>query len=119
MTFPFTESVKITVISGEDRYVTNHQTIRDAYQKESVDWISLVNGEIYPDTLSAYDISAAEQAPIVLTAGKTMEKPLIDLLRFLSPKKIVIIGGPQSVSNEIEKELRRESFEVERIAGEN
>ncbi|MCS5729037.1 cell wall-binding repeat-containing protein [Herbiconiux moechotypicola] len=58
----------------------------------------LVSGEKFADALSAGATAAAEGAPILLTRGTELPAVVRAQLSRLKPRKIVVVGGPSSVS---------------------
>lgn len=110
---------KITRIAGENRYKTNITTIKDLYPTEKVEQIILTSGKDFADALSSYNISVAENSPILLTNGINLENDIKENIEFLKADKILIIGGINQISQHLEDTLISEGYDVKRIAGEN
>src|SRR3712207_6270094 len=69
----------------------------------------------------ALPISLASKigGPILLTAGKKLESKLVVELNRLRAKKIVLVGGENSISNDVVVELEKLKYNVTRIEGAN
>lgn len=99
---------------GNNRYDTNVAVIEDVF--ESAELVVVTSGLKFPDALSAYNVSKAYDAPIIL-----MDSPsnsTYKLLKDLGTKYIIIIGGPNTVPVSLENKLK-ENYQVERIFGDN
>lgn len=89
-------------IAGSDRYDTAVK-IAEAY--DDYDKIVLVDGTNYPDALSASGYAAEKDAVILLTSPKTLV-PVTKAFIDKTDKDIIIIGGENSVSKDIENLLK-------------
>lgn len=65
----------------------------------------VVNGDDYPDALSAVSASKALDAPIVLNRGKAVSKNLVSYIENNEIEKVIVIGGEGSVPNSVYQEL--------------
>ena len=65
----------------------------------------VVNGDDYPDALSAVSASKAMDAPIVLNRGKAVSKNLASYIEANEIEKIIVIGGEGSIPNSVYQEL--------------
>ncbi|WP_237036975.1 cell wall-binding repeat-containing protein [Mediannikoviicoccus vaginalis] len=65
----------------------------------------VVNGDDYPDALSAVSASKALDAPIVLNRGKVVSKNLASYIENNEIEKVIVIGGEGSVPNSVYQEL--------------
>jgi putative cell wall-binding protein len=78
----------------------------------------LINGSTFADALSAGPLAAHQDAPILLTAQGTLPHSTRRELTRLDPSRIVVVGGPASVSDAVLETIRRETrAEVVRIGG--
>lgn len=78
--------------------------------------VILVNGYGYADAVSATPLAKQLNAPILLTAGGTLESEVASTIKSLGATKVYIVGGTGVVSPTIENTLKS-SYQVERIAG--
>ena len=78
--------------------------------------VILVNGYGYADAVSATPLAKQLNAPILLTAGKTLEPEVAATIQSLGATKVYIVGGVGVVSPTIENTLKAK-YSVERIAG--
>jgi N-acetylmuramoyl-L-alanine amidase len=82
--------------------------------------VILTNYLAFADALSATPYAFKEDAPILLThADKLTPESKIEIQR-LNPSKIVIVGGPGSVSETVVQDLQAVGFgNIERIGGQD
>lgn len=90
-------------IAGEDRYETAALLSQEAYT--SADTVLIASGETPFDALSGGPLSIQEEAPILLTERDALPESTRAELRRLNPKSIRILGGENTVSESVEKEL--------------
>ena len=107
-------------IGGKDRYETS-KLISEKMKASGAKGINdaiLVNGENYPDALSASQLASKNQIPILLTKSSNLSKYTLEKLKDNKNGKIYIIGGQNSVSASIENSLKADKKNsVERFAG--
>lgn len=78
--------------------------------------VVLVNGYGYADAVSATPLAKQLNAPILLTAGKTLEPEVAATIQSLGASKVYIVGGSGVVSPTVENMLKTK-YTVERVAG--
>lgn len=93
----------ITRIAGNNRYDTS---LKIAENIKDLSGLIVVNGNNFPDALSAGGLTLDNKA-VILTDGKTLNLP-----KKLSNLPITILGGNNSVSNEIANK-----YNADRISG--
>ncbi|WP_169735843.1 cell wall-binding repeat-containing protein [Clostridium lundense] len=108
---------KSTRLHGKDRFKTNSAVVEDGWQK--ADNVVLVNGENYPDSLSAAVLAKKYNAPIVLTRSNALDSNTKNLLQRLRTKKVYIVGGEGVINPNIERELNKLYITTERICGQD
>ncbi|WML35451.1 cell wall-binding repeat-containing protein [Clostridium sp. OS1-26] len=102
--------------NGIDRYETAAKVCEDGWQGDS-NYAVIVNGENFPDALSAAPLAKKYEAPILLT-GKEILNPYTSVqLNRLNVKNVFIIGGKGVVSQSIEDALKARGIKVTRIGG--
>lgn len=102
-------------IWGKDRYETCAEIIKEGWQ--SSENAILVNGENFPDSLSASVLAKKYNAPVVLTKNSVLEGHAKKELERLKVKKVYIVGGESVVKPKIEKDLEKLGIQRERISG--
>ncbi|MBC2582119.1 cell wall-binding repeat-containing protein [Clostridium sp. DJ247] len=102
--------------NGVDRYETAAKVCEDGWQGSS-DYAVIVNGENYPDALSAAPLAKKYEAPILLT-GKDILNPYTSVqINRLNVKNVFLIGGQGVISQSIEDALKARRIKVTRIGG--
>ncbi|EFM65350.1 leucine Rich Repeat protein [Peptostreptococcus stomatis DSM 17678] len=101
-TFGGPESVKKTFgkrIYGKDRYETSSKIARELGNYNSV---VLTSGKIFADALSSSSLAKKLSAPIILSNGLSIPD---EILNKRDIKKIILVGGDNSLSKDFEKSL--------------
>lgn len=109
-------SYSVRRISGEDRYDT--AILANEYTLNK-DIVYLASGESFADSLSASALAARKSSPLLLTESNTLTSRSLSAIKAWSSKKIVLVGGVNSISSEIEEKLKSLGLEVTRISGED
>lgn len=125
MAVAFAKLNKMPVLAGLDRYETAVETSRAGWNKANE--VVLVSGESTKlvDGLTATPLAASigletkqNGAPILLTKANELPKQTAKELVRLGTKKVTIVGGTSSVSDEVVKVLKETyGIEVERLGG--
>ncbi len=102
--------------SGIDRYETAAKVCQDGWKQNS-DYAVLVNGEDFPDALSAAPLAKKYNAPILLTGKDVLNMYTSVEIKRLNPKNIFIIGGKGVVSQSIEDAVKAQGIKVTRLSG--
>ncbi|MDO5717824.1 MAG: cell wall-binding repeat-containing protein [Tissierellia bacterium] len=92
-------------ISGPNRFITSLEVAKE-YEKnfDGFSTVIIVNGEDYPDALSASALSAMENAPILLSKKDSIDESVLSYIKSKA-KKVMIVGGEMSVSQLVEKDI--------------
>ncbi|MDY4129087.1 MAG: cell wall-binding repeat-containing protein [Peptostreptococcus porci] len=95
-------------LAGEDRYKTAVEVAK-AYKtmlNMDIDTVVITSGEDYPDALCAGPLASNKKAAILLTNSKKLN---VDTKEYIKSnpniKNIIIVGGENSVSKDVEQEL--------------
>ena len=125
------EGYEVFRVAGEDRYETAAQTL-DGPDPPQVGTLEgdrtalLASGEDFPDALAAGPVAAAADLPLLLTTAERTEATTtaadaMDGTRYDTEiDRVVIVGGPAAVGEDVEAYLRDErGFTVERWHGED
>ena len=103
-------------LSGADRYSTAVAIGQEAFSA-APDTVFIVNGENFPDALSAGPAATKKSAPILLVKPNSIPQVVKNQLDDWFPSTIYIIGGVGSVSQSVENQLEAYAGNVVRIAG--
>lgn len=101
--------------NGINRYETASK-VCDAGWSTS-DYAVIVNGENYPDALSAAPLAAKYDAPILLTETDNLDPYTSTEISRLNVKDVFIVGGKGVVSQSIEDSLVAKGIKVTRLSG--
>ena len=105
------EKSKVKSYKGADRYATNAEIIKEF---NDADTCIIASGENFADSLSIGAFATKNGYPIVLVQKDKINDVTKQALKDSKIKKCYIIGGENSVSKSLEKELPQV---IERIAG--
>jgi putative cell wall-binding protein len=79
-------------------------------------FVILASGRSFPDSLAASPLAAYLDSPILLVK-KGLSPSVQAELKRLNPSHVLIIGGKNAVSNEIEHEINELPFKSKRVKG--
>ncbi len=99
-----TSGDSITRLAGADRFEAS-AAISAASFPADVQVVYVANGLNFPDALSGAPVAGANGAPVLLVTADGIPAPIATELTRLKPGKIVILGGPASVSMAVESAL--------------
>jgi cell wall-associated NlpC family hydrolase len=106
----------VTRLAGADRYATA-AAISAATFAPGVATAYVATGATYPDALAGGAV-AAGHAPILLVTATVTSGPTADELHRLAPRRIVVLGGPAAVADDVVTALRADTAgTVTRLAG--
>lgn len=105
------EKSKVRSFKGSDRYATNAEIIKEF---KDADTCIIASGENFADSLSIGAFATKNGYPIVLVQKDKINDVTKQALKDSKIKKCYIVGGENSVSKSLEKELPQV---IERIAG--
>lgn len=103
--------------AGEDRFSTAANAALEVYP-EGADTVYVTTGRDFPDALAASAPAGHGGAPILLSDTTRLPQATVAALEALDPQDIVLVGGTDSVTDDVLEAL--ESFgEVQRVGGGN
>ena len=105
---------KVERISGTDRYETCVNISKKAYKSSEV--AILASGQKIQDALASGGVAAKLKAPLLLTQKDRLPSVVFDELKRLNVKKVILVGGQESISKSLENQLDN-MFKVERVSG--
>lgn len=107
-----------TRLDGADRYEVAAAIVRHAYPT-TADTVIVAMGDAFADSLSAAPLSAKLRAPLLPVGQSVIPDAIKVELARLKPTKIIIAGGPGSVSPLVESNLKQYAASITRISGED
>ncbi|MBE6754343.1 MAG: hypothetical protein E7559_08365 [Ruminococcaceae bacterium] len=105
----------VTRLAGSDRISTASAISAAGWQK--ADTVVIANAYSFPDALAGVPLAAACDAPILLTDGKTLTKPVLDEMKRLGTLKAYLLGGEAAVASAVENALHSSGITTQRLAG--
>lgn len=102
-------------LAGFDRYETASKIAKSGWSQS--DYAILAYGENFPDALASATLAKKYNAPILLTASKSLPSTTRQTLSSLQVKNVIIIGGTAVIFSSIDSELQAMGINVTRIAG--
>ncbi len=97
-------SSAVSRIGGADRYNVAAATSASTFAT-GAPIAYIATGGTFPDALAAGPVGGHRGGPVLLTRSDLLVTPTINELKRLKPRKIVILGGPASVSDAVAKRL--------------
>ena len=107
---------QVTRTSGADRYATAAQVATTNWTTS--DNVVLVNGDNYPDAVSASALAKKLNAPILLTKSDSLNADAKAAISKLGAKNIYIVGGTASVSKSVRTSLKA-NYSLVELGGAN
>lgn len=96
----------VTRIGGADRFVVSANVSANTYPRGPVHTVYVASGEVFPDALSASAAASVEHAPVLLVTKNAIPGVVADEIDRLKPTRIVVVGGPNTISDAVLAELR-------------
>lgn len=103
-------------VSGGDRYKTSVETSKFTLPSGSK-YAIVASGEVFADALVGGTLATQIKAPILLTEKDSLSKDIKDEITRLGAKEIYLLGGENTVSENVKKEIEKLDIKVERLAG--
>jgi subtilisin family serine protease len=104
-------------LGGRDRYVVAASVAAEFSPGAPVAYVA--SGAVFADALAGAALAASQDAPMLLTGGTSVPVPTAAALTRLQPAKIVVLGGPGSVSNQVMQQLAAYTGSVTRLQGDS
>ncbi|QQK08223.1 cell wall-binding repeat-containing protein [Miniphocaeibacter halophilus] len=108
---------KVTRLEGTDRYETAVEIAKEAYPTAKN--VIIANGEVSADALAAGPLANELEAPILLVRDNSAIQGVKNYIRDNGVEKIYVVGGRNSVSENLVRELQavKEGVTTSRIDG--
>ncbi|MCR5480805.1 MAG: leucine-rich repeat protein [Ruminococcus sp.] len=107
--------VPVSRLAGSSRYYTAADISKATYDK--ADTVVLAYSMNYADALAGVPLAAKLKAPILLTNTNSLDPATLAEIKRLGAKEVLILGGENAISKQVEQELAKESIATQRIAG--
>ena len=106
----------VSRIAGEDRIATSIEISKEMFSES--DNVVLASGYNFADALSAGQLAAALNAPLILSKDQ-LDSRTSDEIAKLKPKNIYIVGGETALSSNIEESVKSvvNDINIERLKG--
>ena len=107
-----------TRIYGLNRHITAVEISKNGWTSSDVVFLARDDG--YADALAAVPLAYAYDAPILLTSSGGLNQATLTQIRNLRARKIIILGGVNAISRDIEQQLVNSmpsGSVIERIGG--
>jgi len=110
------EARVIDRLDGPDRFAAAATMSRETFTP-GVPIVMIANGLNFPDALSAGPAAGKLGGPVLLVTPRSIPEVVATELRRLRPLKIVVVGGPVSVTDPVLRQLADYAPQTERISG--
>lgn len=105
-------------IAGPNRYITAVKVSQAGWT--SSEYVILASGQDYADALCSGSLASKYSAPILLTEPQEVPPEVLAEVERLKAKQVFLIGGPQAISYQAERQLRAlSSLRLERLGGQD
>ncbi|SDY85810.1 WD40-like Beta Propeller Repeat [Herbiconiux ginsengi] len=111
-----TEVPEVVRIGGADRFAVSAAVSADTFGS-GVPVAYVASGATFPDALSGSAAAGAQHAPVLLVGKDCIPTPVAAELHRLNPKKIIVLGGTNTIDESVQIALSGFSPTVTRIAG--
>ncbi len=108
--------VTVSRLGGDDRYDVAVGISQKSFPG-TVPVLYIATGSNYPDALSAAPAAAMQHAPLLLVPTDSIPANVTAEIKRLAPTKIIVAGGPASVSDAVFTQLSALATQVERESG--
>nr|WP_300005895.1 cell wall-binding repeat-containing protein [Tissierella sp.] len=108
-------SFRVTRLGGENRVLTSVNVSQSIFKESKTVILVGYKGEI--DALGGTLLAGKLDAPIIITEKEKLSAKVKEEIERLGARDIIILGGKRSVSENVEKDLKVNNYNVERIDG--
>lgn len=102
-------------IQGARRFETAIEVSRTGWNSSNT--VVLANSHHFADALAGVPLASALDAPILISQQRILEPETISEIDRLGASNVVILGGEEAISSNVENTLRNRGLSTERIAG--
>ncbi len=107
-------------LGGVDRYAANVAISEEMWslsESHSLPVLYVASGEKYPDALSAGPVAIANNGGLLLVRYGDIPPVVLAEIQRLTPQRIVVVGGPASVSPAVYNQLAGLTGAISRVTG--
>ncbi|TYS85254.1 S8 family serine peptidase [Rossellomorea aquimaris] len=80
-------------------------------------FVVLASGDSFPDSLAASPLASHLDSPILLVKNNRLSESVKEELKRLNPSHVLMIGGENAISHEVENEIKNLSISTARLFG--
>jgi putative cell wall-binding protein len=110
-----TQLVNEKRLAGDDRYETAVKVSQAGWTTAGT--VILARGDDFADAVAGVPLAHQLNAPILLTQTNSIVPAIIEEITRLKAERVIILGGPGAISDNVRGELERIGLTVERIEG--
>ncbi|HSI99152.1 MAG TPA: cell wall-binding repeat-containing protein [Patescibacteria group bacterium] len=99
----YATSGRVDRLAGANRYATAVQISSSTFATSSVAFIA--TGSNFPDALAGGPVAGSIPGPLLLVPGTTVPADVARELLRLAPDRVVILGGPSTVSASVQAQI--------------
>jgi putative cell wall-binding protein len=93
-------STNVTRFGGQNRFNVSSAVNKNAFTKATTFYVA--SGLVFPDALSAAPVAIATGSPLYVTDTNCLDRDMVQHMIDAGATKMVIVGGPASVSTSVE-----------------
>ena len=108
-------SANTSRIGGQNRYETSINISQNGWTSSK--YVILASGQDYADALCAAPIANKYGAPILLIPNNSLDENVKEEITRLKADQIIEMGGPYSISYNVENQLKSMGLNVQRLGG--
>ncbi len=97
---------EVTRVSGTDRYASSAALSAASFATNGPGTVYVATGKAFPDGLTAGPVAGKRKGPLLLVPGTSLPSSVAAELLRLNPTNIVIVGGPQAVTDTVRNAIR-------------
>jgi putative cell wall-binding protein len=97
---------QVTRVSGSDRYASSAALSNASFATNGPGTVYVATGKAFPDGLTAGPVAGKRNGPLLLVPGTSLPASVATELRRLNPTNVVIVGGPQAVTESVRTAIR-------------
>jgi putative cell wall-binding protein len=102
-------------LAGDDRYKTAVKVSQAGWTTAGT--VILARGDDFADAVAGVPLAHQLNAPILLTQTNSIVPAIIEEITRLKAERVIILGGPGAISDNVRGEFERIGLTVERIEG--
>lgn len=108
---------KVVRLGGKDRINTAILTSQSAYSQADNVILSGFGADV--DALTGSLLAAVKDGPMLISRKNKLSPEVEKELDRLNAKKVYLLGGSNAISKNVEEEIKKLGYQVERIGGKN